>query len=242
MNKYFRKVQEMLKTNKDIKALGFSRKEIKGIAAKVANKLKLDDDATDDDVSDAISEAIDDVLPYLQLTQSIVDRQVQSRLQHRDDDDLDDEPDDEPDDNDEPARKSPSKKNRKSKKDGDEDSATLSAIKDLTKLVATLQGDVTALKSGKTTDSRRAKVEKLLANTGRYGERTLKSFSRMTFNTEEEFEDYLDDLKDDIEEINQERANKGLETLGKIPAPNKKYQKEEDQLMSDDEVKKLAAM
>lgn len=242
MNRYFRKVLEMLKTNKDIKALGFSRKEIKGIAAKVANKLKLDDDATDEDVSDAISEAIDDVLPYLQLTQSLVDRQVQSRLQHRDDEDLDEDSDDEPDNDDEPARNSPSKKIRKGKKDGEENSATLTAIKDLTKLVTTLQGDVTALKSGKTTESRRAKVEKLLANTGKFGDRTLKSFSRMTFNTEEEFEDYLDDLKDDIEEINQERANKGLETLGKIPTPNKKYQKEEDQLMSDDEVKKLAAM
>ena len=39
MKKYFRKVLEVLKTRKEIKALGLSRKELKGIAAKVADKL-----------------------------------------------------------------------------------------------------------------------------------------------------------------------------------------------------------
>lgn len=76
MNKYYRKVLEALKTNRDIKALGFSRKELKGVAANVANKLQLKDDATDEEVSEGISDAIDDVLPLLQLTQSAADRQV----------------------------------------------------------------------------------------------------------------------------------------------------------------------
>lgn len=238
MNKHYRKVLDALKTNKDVKALGFSRKELKGIAANVADKLKLEDDATDEDVSEAIGSAIDDVLPLLKLTQSAVDRQVQDYKRSNGDDDDDDD-----DDDDEPSRRSPSKSNRKGKKDGDdEDSATLAAIKKLTDVVTILQGDVTELKSGNTTSSRRAKVEKLLANTGKFGERQLKAFSRISFKDDEDFEDYLEELKEDIEAENQGRANNGLEKLGNIPAPDKKNNKEEEELMSDDDVKKLAQM
>ena len=244
MNKYYRKVLEALKTNRDIKALGFSRKELKGVAANVANKLQLKDDATDEEVSEGISDAIDDVLPLLQLTQSAADRQVSEYKNAHPAPDDDDVPDDEPDDDDVPARRSPSRKGKKGKKDSDDDdSATLNAIKELIKDVATLQSDVTALKSGNTTNSRTAKVRELLKDTGKFGERRLKSFSHMKFENEEEFEDYLDELKEDIEEENKERLEKGLEKLGRIPAPDTKPQpKEEDKLMSDDEVKRLAKM
>lgn len=245
MNKYYKKVLEALKTNRDIKALGFSRKELKGVAANVANKLQLKDDATDEEVSEGISDAIDDVLPLLQLTQSAADRQVSEyKNAHPAPDDDDPDPDPDPDPDDDPARRSPSRKGKKGKKDSDDDdSATLNAIKELTKAVATLQGDVTALKSGNITNSRTAKVRELLKDTGKFGERRLKSFSHMKFENEEEFEDYLDELKEDIEEENKERLEKGLEKLGRIPAPDTKPQpKEEDKLMSDDEVKELAQM
>lgn len=243
MSKYFRKVQDVLKTNKDVKALGFSRKEIKGIASKIDDKLNLEDDATDDDVSDAINEVIDDVLPILKLTQSIVDRQVQNyKSQHTNDDDLDDDPDEDPDEDNEPERKSPSKRNRRGKKDGDGiDPATLKLFEKLTKSVETLSGEVAALKSGNTTNSRRSKVEKMLENTGKFGERELKSFSRMAFDSDEEFEDYIEELQEKIDDENQERANRGLEKLGKVPAAKKTPEKE-DEVMSDDEVKKLAKM
>ena len=103
MNKYYRKVLEALKTNRDIKALGFSRKELKGVAANVANKLQLKDDATDEEVSEGISDAIDDVLPLLQLTQSAADRQVSEYKNAHPAPDDDDDPDDDPDDDDDPA-------------------------------------------------------------------------------------------------------------------------------------------
>lgn len=239
MNKYLRKVLEMLKTNKDIKALGFSRRELKGIAANVADKLKLEEDATDEDVSEAISSAIDDVLPLLKLTQSAVDRQVQDYKRSTEDDDDDDDDDDK-----EPNRRSPSQKNPKSKKDSDAaDSATLAALKELTQVVTALQGEVNTLKTGNTTNSRRAKVEKLLTDTGKFGERQLRAFSRMSFKDEEEFEEYLEDLKEDIEAENQERTDRGLGKLGNIPAPDKNQQNnKEDELMSDEDVKKLAQM
>lgn len=239
MNKYLRKVLEMLKTNKDIKALGFSRKELKGIAANVTDKLKLEEDATDEDVSEAISSAIDDVLPLLKLTQSAVDRQVQDYKRSTDDDEDDDE-----EGGNEPSRRSPSKNNPKSKKDSDDaDSATLAALKELKEVVTALQGEVSTLKAGNTTNSRRTKVEKLLSDTGKFGERQLKAFSRMSFKDEEEFEEYLEDLKEDIEAENQERADRGLGKLGNIPAPDKnRKDKKDDELMSDEDVKKLAQM
>ena len=66
MNKHFRKVLELLKTRKEVKALGFSRKELKGVAAKIADKLDLKDEATDEEVTEAIDDEIDSVLPFLQ--------------------------------------------------------------------------------------------------------------------------------------------------------------------------------
>lgn len=65
----------------------------------------------------------------------------------------------------------------------------------------------------------------------------------MSFKDEEEFEEYLEDLKEDIEAENQERADRGLGKLGNIPAPDKnRKDKKDDELMSDEDVKKLAQM
>ena len=48
--------------------------------------------------------------------------------------------------------------------------------------------------------------------------------------------------QEDIEAVNQERADKGLEKLGVPPATNIKKKPGEKELMSDDEVKELAKM
>ena len=238
MNKYFREVLEMLKTNKDIKALGFSRKELKGIAANVADKLQLKDDATDEDVDDAVSDAIDNVLPFLKFTQSAVDRQVQEyKNSHPKDDDDDD--DDEPTEGKEPVSKK-SSKNRKGGGDDDEKSA-LNELKSLfEQSFSKLTERMDAYETNSRANSRRAKVEKMLKDTGKFGERKLRAFSRMSFEDEESFEDYLDELQEEIDEENQERANKGLETLGNPPSGNRKKNDEENELMSDDEIKALA--
>lgn len=245
MNKYYKKVLEVLKTNKDIKALGFSRKEVRGVAANVADKLNLKDEATDEEVSEAIDDAVDAVMPLLKLSQSVADRQVQSYKDAHPEKDADDpDDDDDNDDDDKPARTSPSKKGKKNTKDDNNDvnSALLASIKALTESVSGMKDEIALLKSGKVADSRRAKVEKLLKDTGKFGERMLKAYSRMTFKDDDEFDDYLDELKEDIEAVNQERADKGLEKLGVPPATNIKKKPGEKELMSDDEVKELAKM
>lgn len=251
MKKHFRKVLEALKTSKDIKALGFSRRELKGVAAKIADKLdsEIKEDATDDEIQEAVDDAIDAALPFLQFSQTVSERRVQSYKEAHPANEEDDEEDD--DDDDEPAtrknRKSQtSNKSKKRESEDGEESSLAKALKPLMDKLDGMQSEITALKSGKTADSRKAKLEKLLKNTGKFGERTLKAFNRMSFKDDEEFEDFYDEVEADLETENQERANRGLDKLGAPDATagvaNKRAKKNDEELMSDDEVKELASL
>ena len=249
MKKYFKKVLDVLKTRKEIKALGFSRKELKGIAAKVADKLELKDDATEEEVTEAIDDAVDSIVPFLEVSQTVADRRLQAYKDAHptdgdedDDDDLEDEPDDKK------GRKSPSTKGKKGKNAEDDDESDLA--KEIAKALAPfgetlngLKGQIEELKNGKTAESRKARLEALVKDTGKFGERAIKAFNRMSFKTEEDFEDYLDEVEADLEAENQERSDKGLEALGKPvgAVPGKTGgKKDDDEVLSDDEVKALA--
>ena len=250
MKKYFRRVLDLLKTRKEIKALGFSRKELMGIAAKVADKLDLKDDATEEEVTEAIDDAIDSIVPFLEISQTVADRRLQSYKDAHpadgdddDDDDLDDEPEGEK------GRKSPSTKGKKGKKAEENDDSDIASqiAKALAPLTETMQGlnkQIAELKEGKVADSRKSRLEELVKDTGKFGERTLKAFARMSFKTDEDFEDFLDEVEADLEAENKERSDKGLETLGKPvgAVPGKTGHKDDDELMSDEEVIALAKM
>ena len=245
MNKHFRKVLEVLKTRKEIKALGFSRKELKGIAAKVADKLDLEDDASDEDVEKAINDEVEAVIPFLQTAQSLADRRLQEYKDAHpaddDDDDDDDDPDDEPEGGE--GRKSPSKKGKKGKGNQNE-SAMEKMMSQFTETLNGLKNEISELKSSRTADSRKARVKAIVKDTGKFGERVLKSFARMSFKDDEEFDEYLDEIQEELDAENQERANKGLEKLGTPPATggsgSTTRKDDKDEVMSDDEVKELA--
>lgn len=248
MKKHFKKVLEALKTSKDIKALGFSRRELKGVAAKIADKLdsEIKEDATDDEIQEAVDDAIDAALPFLQVSQAVSERRVQS---YKDAHPVDEEDDD--DDDDDPAnqknRKNQApKKNKKSDGEDGDETPLAKALKPLMDKIDGLQSEITALKSGNTANSRKTKLEKLLKDTGKFGERTLKAFNRMSFKDEEEFEDFYDEVESDLEAENQERANRGLDKLGapdaSAGAAAKRGKKNDDEVMSDDEVKELAKL
>lgn len=242
MNKHFQKVLKKLKTRKEVKALGFSRKELKGIAANVADKLELKDDASDDEISDAIDDAIDSIVPYLEIVNSSADRRIDSyKLAHPSKDD---------DDDDDPVETPAPKANKKdAKKDGkgegeskgDEDNPLLAAIKQLTDTVKGMQGEIATLKTNRTADTRRSKVEEILKDSGKFGERAMKAFNRMTFKDDDEFDDYLDELKGDLEEVNKERTKNGLDTLGHIPNGGNPKPKETE-VLSAEQVKELAKL
>lgn len=250
MKKHFRKVLEALKTSKDVKALGFSRRELKGVAAKIADKLdsEIKEDATDDEIQEAVDDAIDAVIPFLQFSQVVSERRVQSYKEaHHTKDEADDDDDDDDDPVNQSNRKSQSsKKVKTSEDDGGEENQLAKALKPLMDKLDGMQSEITALKSGNTANSRKSKLEKLLKGTGKFGERTLKAFNRMSFKDDDEFEDFFEEVESDLESENQERANQGLEKLGAPDAfagqANKRGSKNDEEIMSDDEVKELAEL
>lgn len=249
MKKHFKKVLEALKTSKDVKALGFSRRELKGVAAKIADKLdsEIKEDASDEEVQEMVDEAIDAALPFLQFSQTVLDSRVQA---YKNAHPLREDDDDEDDDEDEPGsrknRKSRVSKNKKEDNEGDDDSPFAKALKQVMDKLDGMQSEITELKSGKTTEGRKNKLEKLLKGTGKFGERTLKAFNRMSFENDDEFEDFYDEVEADLEAENQERANRGLERLGApdatAGAANNRSKKNDNEMMSDDEVKELAKL
>lgn len=222
----------MLKTK--CRSFGFSRNELKGIAAKIADKLTLEDDATDDEINEAIEEAVGNALPFLEVSQSAADRQVQA---YKDAHPVQDDDDDDDENNNQSSN--PSKKS-KGAKGKDDNSELAEMMRTFTDTINGLKSEISELKAGNIAKTRRSRVEALTKSTGKFGERILKSFSRMSFKDEEDFDEYLEEVQSQIDEENQDRANKGLERLGTPPAVPPKAVNEEDDVLSDDEVKALA--
>ena len=211
-----------------VKALGFNQKELKGIAARIAGNIKLDEEASEEEVSAEIESQIEAVLPFLQLGQSqanrVIDAWKKSNSTETDDDDNDE-------------GQAGSSKSAKNKNGND---ATPEWAKSMLDTVKALTDEVTALKAEKSTSSRRARLETLLKDTGAFGERTIKSFARMKFDSEDEFDEFYSEVEADLKKLNQERADIGLSSLGSIPGVQKKSAPKEE-VLTDDEIKALAS-
>lgn len=211
-----------------VKALGFNQKELKGIAARIAGNIKLDEEASEEEVSAEIESQIEAILPFLQLGQSqanrVIDAWKKSNSTETDDDDNDE-------------GQAGSSKSAKNKNGND---ATPEWAKSMLDTVKALTDEVTALKAEKSTSSRRARLETLLKDTGAFGERTIKSFARMKFDSEDEFDEFYSEVEADLKKLNQERADVGLSSLGSIPGVQKKSAPKEE-VLTDDEIKALAS-
>lgn len=210
------------------KALGFSREELEGIAADVANNLELDEEASDEDVNAEIEKQVNAVLPYLKIAQKTAQRTIQSfkDSQDLDDDEVDDEDDD-------PAGSK--KPIRKQKKD-EQVPAWGQAIITQNKALLT---EIIGLKSERENDGRRSKLKALLKDKGTFGKTVLKNFDKMKFENESEFDDFFDGIVEDLAAIDQERANEGLGKLG-APAAQRKPKKDEVEVIKGDEIDELA--
>lgn len=228
MKKRTKQVLVILKPNS--KALGFSREELKGIAADVANNLELDEEASDEDVNAEIEKQVNAVLPYLKIAQKTAQRTIQS---FKDSQDLDDDEVD--DDDDDPAgNKKPTRKQKKEK----EEQVPAWAQALITQNKA-LQTEILGLKSERENDGRRSKLKALLKDKGTFGKTVLKNFDKMKFENESEFDDFYDGIVEDLAAIDQERANEGLGKLG-APAAQRKPKKEEVEVIKDNEIDELA--
>ena len=213
------------------KALGFSREELEGIAADVANNLELDEEASDEDVNAEIEKQVNAVLPYLKIAQKTAQRTIQSFKDSKglDDDEVDD-PDDDPAGNKKPTSKQ--------KKEKEEEQVPAWAQALITQNKA-LQTEILGLKSERENDGRRSKLKALLKDKGTFGKTVLKNFDKMKFENESEFDDFYDGVVEDLAAIDQERANEGLGKLG-APAAQRKPKQEEVEVIKDNEIDELA--
>lgn len=216
-----------MKLKPKLKAFGFSRNVVKSIAAGIADKLDIEEDASDEDVNAKINEEIEAVLPFMPMIQSQANSQLDEwkKAQNSDDDDEEDD-----------SKSNKSTKDKEKKTDEAEPAWFKSYRESIEKQIADLKGE-------RVTDSRKTRLEKLLKDTGTFGTRTLKSFGKMKFENDKDFDEFFSEVEEDLKSFNQERANAGLEKLG-MPAGGVNNKKKEDkpEVLSDDEIKAIAAM
>lgn len=231
-----RRQQVFVKLKLKAKALGFNVKELKGIAANIADNLKSEEDASDEDVNAEIDTQIDAVLPYLSFGQSQANRLLEEWKKNHpgtdgDDDDNNDVNDDTLNKN---NRQSGSKRNPQNKgNEHDEEPAWFKLYRE--------QQEVrfAALEAEKTASNRKAKLESLLKDSGTFGSRTLKSFSKMKFENDDEFDEFYSEVEEDLKAYNQERADAGLSTLGNPPVVGGEKSKG-NEVLTDEEVIAMA--
>ena len=219
-----KQVMKLLKTKAS--PYGFSRKEL----TKVGNLIlaSIPDDVEDDELEEAITKKVDEYLPILQLSQANADRnRAASRTQV-------DDPDDDPDD--EPVVK---KKHKKLSNDDDdiEDEDFKDAPNWAKKLYRMVMNN-----NGAAQSSRRATVEEAVRNAGHLGKHFLKEFEKRTFKSDNDFNNWLDDVRSECSEYENELTERGLKKLSSPPAAGgyNRFHGQDSDVLTDDEVKELA--
>lgn len=229
-----RKQQVFMRLKPKMKAFGFNKKELMSVAAKIADSLTSEEDASEEDVNAEIDAQIDAVLPYLQVSQSFANRVIEGNRRKNDDDD--DETGS--DDGDEPSNPNNRQtgSNKKNPKDKGKNDDAPDWAKGMMQTIETLTGKITALEGEKTTTTRKAKLEAILKDSGTFGTRTLKSFAKMSFDNDDEFEDFLSEVQDDLKAYNQERADAGLVVTPPAAGGGKP---KEDEVINDKQLQEL---
>ncbi len=223
MKKNAIKVLDYLMTKPRVKALGFNKEELEGFAADLAENLDLAEDASEEDVQKAVETAVNQALPFLVIAQKNANRVIEANRKKVN------EPGQEP-------------KNEP----GNEKNQTTEEVpawaKQLNDTIKQLGDQVIALKGERVADSRRSILADMLKNTGTFGERILKNFDKMKFETDAEFEEFKADVEADLAKLNQERANAGLEKLGISGAVSARKNDQEDKVdvISDEQLEELA--
>lgn len=217
------KQQVFMRLKPKARAFGFNKDELMGVAVNIANNLQFEEDALEDEINAEIDKQVDAVIPFLKLAQTNANRVIEKTRKELQPQEADDEPN----------KTNPVK--TETKTDPDEMPAWAKALIDsnkaLTEKVASMQGE-------KTLNARQARLETILKDTGTFGTRTLKSFAKMSFDTDEEFDDFVAEVESDLKSYNQERANAGLQTLGAIPTQGGGKKEE---ILTDAEVEAIVA-
>lgn len=218
MNKIEKLVLQILKPK--TKSLGFNAAELKTIAEHIAKGIKADDDAEEDDIKQDIETAVEAALPFLEAAQKNANRIIEEHRKKNKPSQKSNNADDDDEDEDDPSGTEGLSKTEKL------------LLKKLESMEAKLEG----FNADRVSASRRKEVEKLVKEAGKFGKRILKDFDGRKFKDDDEFNEYLEEIKTDCEEYAQEMADAGLEGLvgagkGKREKPSKE--------ITDDEVKAL---
>lgn len=232
MNKRQRAVYELLMKKPKVKAFGFNKKELKGLAAQIAENLTSEEEASDEDVNAEIEKEVEAVLPVLEFGRSYANRVINDSRNGNEDDNDDDDDQDEDDDSSRSSksRKSPRNKGRKT----DEEPEWFKSYRE------SMEKKFEALSGERTADKRRTKLEKLLKDTGKFGERMLKSYARMSFKDDDEFDEFFAEVEEDLKSENQNRVNKGLDKLGAPATGGSRKKDSKPEVLSEDEIKEIA--
>lgn len=217
------KQQVFMRLKPKARAFGFNKDELMGVAVNIANNLQFEEDALEDDINAEIDKQVDAVIPFLRLAQTNANRVIEKTRKELHPQEAEEEP----------TKANPVK--TETKTEPDEMPAWAKALIDsnkaLTEKVASMQGE-------KTLNARQARLEAILKDTGTFGTRTLKSFAKMSFDTDEDFDDFVAEVESDLKSYNQERANAGLQTLGAIPTQGGGKKEE---ILTDAEVEAIVA-
>lgn len=232
MNKHFKKVQSVLKTKAS--SFGFTKKELESVAESISDNLTLEDDATEEEVNEAIESAVNSAIPFLKISQSASNRVIQAyKDAHKDDDDDDD-------DDDEPTVKT-QKKPKPRHEGNDEKNELMDLLKSFKEDIGSVKSELAAIKEGKTKDKRLEKVKSLVAGTGSYEKSVLRNFGRMTFQDDDDFDEFLDEVKNGLDDYNNERVSAGLDELTPPANGGKRKRETDDEPFSDDDIDKIGA-
>lgn len=212
------RVLSVLKTK--AKDFGFDKAEMKSIAKNIADNLQLGEEATEEEIQTAVETAVDGALPMLKIVQSVSSRMAQKTRKKEDEDDDDD--DDEP-----------TKGGKSTKSEPD-------FVKTLQDAITALNAKIDGLTTERLTDSRKSKLEKLLKDTGTFGKSVMKNFSKMKFENDDEFDEFYSEVKTDLEELNQERIDQGLEKLGVAISQKETKKTPKIEEATDDEIDEIA--
>lgn len=105
----------------------------------------------------------------------------------------------------------------------------------------TFRNEFNAMKAERLKATRQSRLDELVKDAGVYGERIKKNYAKMSFDSDEDFEEFLGGITEDIKAFNQERADKGLDSLG-VPGTGGAKEEKKDEPMSEAEIDALAAI
>lgn len=186
-------------------SLGFNEKELESA---VKGILKLNPDLEKEDTTDeSINAILDAVIPILGVGQQNSTRIIN-----------------------EFKKKQNNPNPPKETEEGNPNPQPENISDKLEKKLDLLMNEIAGLKGEKTRDSRKAQLEQVVKDAGKYGQKILKEFEERTYKTfenDEEFEAYLESTKTDVLDYLQEEKDKGLSNFSSIGGSNKPVSKGE---------------